>query len=464
MNLGGLSALYPGYLQGEQQAGQNEFQQMRLAQLETQMRGGMQQQAGGDAWGRALGLMFGQGAPPPPMPGQSSVPAGPASPPPGPQLAAADPNSAFGGRFGAWEPTRSAGGGLPAMQPPGMQRPVGASPIAPLPPMGGGAPPGPPQPMAGQPPGGGMPSGGGGGGQVTPQTLMQAIVQANPGAPPQVLMQAFQQGMQQFGPIMAQQSHERIAQTRAGGGGGAGDGQLPRGWTQQSIDTAAELFNKTGKMPTNIGTRVVAGQITGQIRTRAAEMAEEQGLSAQDLAKNWQKYKAAQVAIQRFESGPQGNTARSLNVAIDHLSTVDDLAKALKNGDTLAFNRLAQAIAEQTGSATPTNLDNAKAIVGPEIIKAIGIAGAGTKEEREKAADAWNRARSPEQLAGATATIKKLLAGQLRGLKQQYIKSTGLPAKEFDDMMLPETLRQLGGLEGGGAKPSADGWSIQEIK
>lgn len=238
----------------------------------------------------------------------------------------------------------------------------------------------------------------------------------------------------------------------------------------EAIDAAAERYLKTGQLPPNLGRGIQGRQDMAAIQNRAAALAHERGIDVADLPKNWQKFKASQVAIQRFESGPQGNIARSLNVAIDHLSTVDELAKALKNKDFTVFNAIAQTVAEKTGSPIPTNLDAAKSIVGPEIIKAIGISGAGTGTERMHAADMWNRARSPEQLAQATETIKKLLAGQLRGLRQQYIKATGLPEKDFDEMMLPETLQQLKGL---GGKPAAapaaagavpDGWSIKEVK
>lgn len=255
------------------------------------------------------------------------------------------------------------------------------------------------------------------------------------------------------------QSAEKLteAKVRSGEGQGLGEG---------AVEAAAQRYLKTGQLPPNIGRGVQGRSDAAAIQNRAAAMATEQGIDVAELPKRWQKFKASQIAIQRFESGKQGDVARSLNVAIDHLSTIDQLAKALKNGDLLLFNRISQTFAEQTGSAVPTNLDAAKAIVGPEIIKAIGIQGGGTGRDRLDAIEKWNRARSPEQLAGVTETIKKLLAGQVRGLRQQYIKSTGLPAKDFDEMMLPETLRQL---EGSEARPAAagavpDGWSIKEVK
>ncbi len=161
------------------------------------------------------------------------------------------------------------------------------------------------------------------------------------------------------------------------------------------------------------------------------------------MIKDQQKLKAEQVAIQRFESGPQGNTTRSLGVVVDHLATLRELGGALQNGDVPLFNRVAQSWAEQTGQAPPTNFDTAKRIVGAEIIKALGVAGAGTADERKEAADAFSRARSPEQLDGAIKTAQKLLVGQVNGLRRQFIQSTGLPAEAFDNMLGPEAKKFL---------------------
>lgn len=160
-----------------------------------------------------------------------------------------------------------------------------------------------------------------------------------------------------------------------------------------------------------------------------------------------QKYTTQITAQNRFLSGPQGNTIRSLNVVVSHLQTMQDLTDALKNNNVPAFNRIAQTWAEQTGQAAPTNFDTAKQIVGAEIIKALGVAGAGSEAERLAAANDFMRARSPEQIAGAIDTARKLLVGQLSGLRRQYIASTGLPGSTFDEMLEPETREFFGNSE-----------------
>ena len=161
--------------------------------------------------------------------------------------------------------------------------------------------------------------------------------------------------------------------------------------------------------------------------------------TAEEIKTAVQDYSSQLTAINRFKSGPQGNTIKSLNTVVSHLDTMRDLGGALKNGDLVAFNRAAQRWAEETGNPAPTNFDTAKQIVGAEIIKAIGVAGAGTQTERQEASDAFNRARSPEQLAGAIETARKLLIGQLKSLRQQFKAATGRPESEFDEMLNPET-------------------------
>jgi hypothetical protein len=216
------------------------------------------------------------------------------------------------------------------------------------------------------------------------------------------------------------------------------------GWSPRAIDAAAETYNETGKFPSNLGTRQYAGIISGKIQDRAAEMLEEKGQTIEDRARNWQQYHTQQVAQNRFLSGPQGNTIRSLNVVVSHLQVLQDLSTALKNGNIDRFNAISQRWAEETGKEAPTDFDTAKRIVGAEIIKALGVAGAGTEAERSEAADSFTKARSPSQISGSIKTAQKLLVGQLSGLKKQFVTSTGLPAGTFDNMLEPQTRAFLG--------------------
>lgn len=156
--------------------------------------------------------------------------------------------------------------------------------------------------------------------------------------------------------------------------------------------------------------------------------------------------KKRQSAAVAFAGGKQGQATNSINVSIAHLGTMGELASALGNGDIPAFNKLAQAVAEQTGQPAPVNFDAAKQIVSSEIVKAI-TAGGGALADRQEAEKAVRRANSPGQLAGVIKTQKELLAGQLNGLRLQYKNSTGLD--DFETHLLPQTRTELEGLDAG---------------
>src|SRR5262249_52765861 len=121
--------------------------------------------------------------------------------------------------------------------------------------------------------------------------------------------------------------------------------------TGQALDAAAINWVDTGTFPSGLtrDTPVNRRQRL-DIQNRGVEIANDRGISIEDLPSHRQEFKSQQVGIQRFRSGPQGNSIRSLGVAVDHLDTLRGMALALKNGNIQVFNRLAQAWAEQTGS------------------------------------------------------------------------------------------------------------------
>lgn len=223
----------------------------------------------------------------------------------------------------------------------------------------------------------------------------------------------------------------------------------------------AERYLKTGTLPANMGRGTQGMQEAQRIRSIAYQMAAERGIPAEQMPKQWQQFRAEQTAITRFMSGPQGNTARSLNVVTDHAETLRNLGTALQNGNIQLFNRISQAWAQQTGHAPPTNFDMAKDIVGTELIKALGVAGAGSEAERAHLGERISRAASPEQLNQAIdSVVRPLLGGQLRGLRQQFKTSTGLPEDKFNEMLFPKTLKFLDTAEG---QPQSSGPAIPPI-
>lgn len=145
-------------------------------------------------------------------------------------------------------------------------------------------------------------------------------------------------------------------------------------------------------------------------------------------------------AISAFGTGKQGDTVRSINVAIQHLDLLDEAAKALGNGDTRTLNALNNQFQTQFGRTAPVTFDAMKDIVADEIVKSVvGYAGAGG--DRESLQAKLRVANSPAQLAAVTQAFRGLMAGQAAGLRRQYEDTTGL--KNFDNKLLPGTEREL---------------------
>jgi hypothetical protein len=222
-----------------------------------------------------------------------------------------------------------------------------------------------------------------------------------------------------------------------------------------ALDAAAERYLQSGQFPPNTGRGVQGTADRNAILNHASALADAKGIDQADLPGKWQQFKGQQVAIQRFTSGPQGNTVRSFNVLVDHLDTLREAGAALKNGDIRLFNRWKQNYATQTGESAPTSFDGVKALVGDEIVKAV-VGSAGALADREEVKKDLDKASSPKQLADLIDKYDKLALGQLKGLRKQYEVSTG--QKNFGDMLLPGTLSALGGNAGKGSAPDAQGW------
>lgn len=142
-----------------------------------------------------------------------------------------------------------------------------------------------------------------------------------------------------------------------------------------------------------------------------------------------------------FSAGVEARSVRSLNVAVDHLSVLEKLSTALKNGDINVINKYKNYLQTEIGAAAPTNFNAAKQIIGQEIVKAVVNNGGGVTE-RQEAARYVSDAKSPDQLIGLVRTYERLMAGQLHGLQQQYEGGGG--RKDFNAAFLrPETRETL---------------------
>lgn len=162
-------------------------------------------------------------------------------------------------------------------------------------------------------------------------------------------------------------------------------------------------------------------------------------------------YNTQSQAINKFATGQQGNTVRSLNVAIEHMDTARRLGAALNNKDIPLFNKVANELATQLGKPTPTSFNAVKEIVADEVVKGV-IGGAGALQDREAAAKKIRDASSPAQLNAVFDSWTELLGGQLKGLERQYEGATS--RKDFRNRFVTprakEAIEKVGG-GGGGA-------------
>ena len=168
------------------------------------------------------------------------------------------------------------------------------------------------------------------------------------------------------------------------------------------------------------------------------------------------KYPTIQATRKAFTVGKQGDTVRSMNVAVDHLDTLDKAATALNNGELPLFNKIANEYSRNTGSPAVTNFDGIKSIVGSEVAKAVSGAGGSALGDREEIRREIDNANSPQQLAGVIKKYQDLMVGQLKGLKTQY-EDTGL--KDFDKKLSDPTKHVLGRVANeGNGKNTRSSW------
>jgi hypothetical protein len=172
------------------------------------------------------------------------------------------------------------------------------------------------------------------------------------------------------------------------------------------------------------------------------------------------KYAAKARGQVAFTSGRQADTVRSFSVALDHLAVMEDVSSALANGDVQALNRLGNIIQREFGYAGPVDFNFAKSIVGDEVSKAV-IGGVGSQGDRQQLQNGFSLANSPEQLYSVAQLAKRLMAGQLMGLRRQA-GTAGFTEQQFDSALSPlakQELQQLqpGAGQGGPAAPQPAG-------
>ena len=180
----------------------------------------------------------------------------------------------------------------------------------------------------------------------------------------------------------------------------AANGAVRKGFVKKDPETGGILLDKEGQPVPDFEA------FTADIQVNKA-MIRDQSLSAN-----------------RFSTGPQGNTIRSLNVGIDHLETFREFAEALNNKNVKDINRLRNKLALRLSNEDLAAFEVTKTIVSTEVAKAITGSNVMALDDRQAFGEQVRASQSYGELVAAIEAAQKLMAGQLDGLEQQYIVGT----------------------------------------
>ena len=244
----------------------------------------------------------------------------------------------------------------------------------------------------------------------------------------------------------------KIIATSTVGGDGA---EVVDFMTPEAQLGAAQYYKDTGVLPplgnSKLAARARINILNMAYKLRAGETPEQ---VAKSISQNKQNRASEQQTLKSFSGGIEGRSVRAMNTATDHLFTLEEAGKALKNGDIRAFNAIGNKINKEIGVPAPVTFEGVKKIVAGEIVKATtGSAGAlGDREEIQRSIDAAN---SPEQLLDQINYYKKLMSGQIQSLELQFITGTNRGSKEFRQRLSPNTVTLLpAAVDSNGASPA----------
>lgn len=160
-------------------------------------------------------------------------------------------------------------------------------------------------------------------------------------------------------------------------------------------------------------------------------------LNPQFQSSNYDTYKSTEKDA---TTGKIATSAGAINTALAHLTTLDQAADALKNGDIPALNRIANYFGVQTGGSAVTTYKTIVNRLGPEIAKAY-ISSGGSVGERGATEDDFNANMSPEQVKSNIRVSAGLFKGKVTQLKHQYEGGTFGRGKQ--QLLTPEAQATL---------------------
>ena len=209
------------------------------------------------------------------------------------------------------------------------------------------------------------------------------------------------------------------------------------GKSPATLKTEAEYYLQTGKLPAGTvprsGNSPVAqaqNAYASAVKNYASALAASRNMTPEQTADAWR----TAPGMLRFVMGADGRATVSLGTAMRHLDLLQQLGTAWGANDNQTVNRVRAMISREFGNDAATNLTTASQIIGPEIIKAIGVAGGGGEGERQAAAAWANPISSPQQLSGAVKVTQGLLAGQLEG-KRNQAAAAGVDEQHFKNLI-----------------------------
>lgn len=188
-----------------------------------------------------------------------------------------------------------------------------------------------------------------------------------------------------------------------------------------------------------------ANDYRNAVRNYGDALLASRGISPEESADLWRGSKG----YLRYILG-QGKSVVAIGNVMRHSEVLRDIAKELNSGNFTPSNKLKATISSMFGSAAATNLETAAGIVGPEILKALGVAGAGGIGERAEVKAGFGPGASIPQINGAIDTTQRLLGGQLEG-QRGAAALAGVDEEHFKRLMGDKPYEMLTKME----KPSA---------
>lgn len=143
-------------------------------------------------------------------------------------------------------------------------------------------------------------------------------------------------------------------------------------------------------------------------------------LNPQFQASNFNTFQSTERA---FTSGEPANKVRALNTMMGHLSTLDQAATLLDNGNLPALNKIANFWGVQSGKDPVTTFNAIVHRIGPEVTNAY-IASGGTSAERGTNEQDFNANLGAKQIKSNIGVAAQLAGSLVNGLQDQYQRGT----------------------------------------